>query len=397
MEDITRPWGPKIDSIRNKIISIPVSLTVWDFALPDGPTHRNHFGGVRNVARTFGVESDSEKFQEIEIRYCKMMADNRINPPLPKSLLPEMNDDGSLKVTPQRHQALKKYIKDLYVTDFEIPRAPLKEMTTTNRDKAVRYYRDYYKYVNENGWDDRAYVYMLDEPNLQENYEEVLALGALVHEAAPELRCLVVEQPYKQDPSWPDIDPAVDIWCPLFAFIDPSSIDEKLAHGDEVWSYTALSQRAPQYHPHYDEVKDHDSPYWHIDAPLTSYRVPTWMNWRYKINGLLYWSMVTPVMDAWNLPAFAESGTHFNGGGYLLYPGMPCGIDGPVASIRLKNLRDAMEDYEYFVMLEKVAGREAVTRIVSGVTPDWWATAEDPDVILAARTELAGEIMKLKQ
>ena len=86
---------------------------------------------------------------------------------------------------------------------------------------------------------------MLDEPNLKENYQTVLDLGAVAHEAAPEIRCLVVEQTYKQDPSWPDIDPAVDIWCPLWAFIDSASIDSKLKHGDEVWSYTALSQRAP--------------------------------------------------------------------------------------------------------------------------------------------------------
>jgi hypothetical protein len=397
LDNINRPWGPQVDTIVTKLISIPIAVTVWNFTLPDGPTHRNHFGGVRSVARTFDVETDSEKFQEIEMRYCGMMADNRINPPLPESLLPEVNDDGSLKITPLRHQTLKKYIDDFHVTDFEIPRARIKDMTTANRDKAVRYYNDYYEYVHENGWDKRAYVYMLDEPNLKENYDNVLALGALVHQAAPQLRCLVVEQPYKQDPSWPDIDPAVDIWCPLFAFIDRNSVDEKLAHGDEVWSYTALSQRAREYHPHYDEVKDHDSPYWHIDAPLTSYRTPTWMNWQYRINGILYWSTVTRVMDPWYLPAFAESGIHFNGGGYLIYPGVPCGIDGPIASIRLKNIRDSMEDYEYFVLLEDLAGREAVTKIVSSVAPDWWATAEDPKVVLSAREMLAGEILKLKK
>ena len=395
LDNVPRQWGPTIDSVISKVVSIPVSLTVWNFTLPDGPTHRNHFGGVRNVAKIFGVETESERFKEIELRYCRMMADNRINPPLPQSLLPEINDDGSLKITPQRHEALKKFIEDLHVTDFEIPRAPIRDMTTVNRHKAVRYYKDYYKYVNENGWDKRAYVYMLDEPNLQENYENVLELGALVHEAAPQLRCLVVEQPYNQDPSWPDIDPAVDIWCPLFAFIDRKSIDEKLDHGDEVWSYTALAQRAPRYHPHYDEVKDHDSPYWHIDSPLTSYRTPTWMNWQYKINGLLYWSMVTTVQDPWHLPAFADSGAPFNGGGYLLYPGIPSGIDGPVASMRLKVIRDAMEDYEYFVLLEKLAGRESVKEIVSNVAPEWWATAEDPKVILAARERMAEEILKL--
>lgn len=402
LADFPEQWGPNPETVVNKSFTLPVTVNVWDFSLPDGPSHRNHFGNVQGVARLFGVDRTSAKFMEIEKRYCQMMSDHRINPPLPVSLMPEMNVDGSLKISPERHQALKKFIEDLHVTDFEIPRAPLRDMTTVNRDKALKYYRDYYRYVKDNGWDKNAYVYMLDEPNLKENYEMVLALGAIVHEAAPQLRCLVVEQPYKQDPGWPDIDPAVDIWCPLFAFIDRNSINEKLAHGDEVWSYTALSQRAPGYHPQYEKVKNYDSPYWHIDALLTSWRTPTWMNYQYKINGLLYWSAVTitttvpGVMDPWLLPAFSESVEQFNGGGYLLYPGIPCGIEGPVSCIRLKALRDSMEDYEYFAILEKLAGRESVTKIVTSVAPEWWATTEDPKVIYSAREKIANEILKLK-
>jgi hypothetical protein len=199
------------------------------------------------------------------------------------------------------------------------------------------------------------------------------------------------------------MDPAIDIWCPLFAFIDSASIDSKLKHGDEVWSYTALSQRAPEYHPDYEKVKDYDSPYWHIDAKLTSYRSPTWMNWHYGITGLLYWSSVqisdskTGLMDPWLLPAFSESDSQFNGGGHLMYPGVPCGIDGPVSSIRLKNVRDSMEDWEYFAILEKLAGKDAVNKIVSDVAPNWWGTSEDPLVIHAARERLAAEILKLKK
>jgi hypothetical protein len=238
---------------------------------------------------------------------------------------------------------------------------------------------------------------MLDEPNLKENYEEVLALGALVHQAAPEMRCLVVEQPYQQDPSWPDIDPAVDIWCPLFSFIDRDSIDAKLAHGDEVWSYTALAQRAPRYHPHYEEVKNYDPPYWHIEHPLAAYRIPTWINWQYKITGLLYWSTVTTVVEPWLNPALSHYGTHCNGEGYMIYPGAPCGIDGPISCMRLKNLRDGMEDYEYFALLEKLAGREAVTKIVSTVAPNWWNCAKDPKAFHTAREKIAGEILKLKR
>ena len=330
---------PSSKSILNSgfetVYSIAVTLTVWDFTLPDGPTHRNHFGYVKERAATaFGVDRNSQESREIELNYCRMMADNRINPPIPDRFLPEVNDDGSLKITPERNQALKKFIQDFHVTDFPVPLGPFEEILTEevltlNREKAIRYFSEFYQYLKENGWDKRAYLYMVDEPNYKKSYEFVLAFGKLVHEAAPQLKRLVVEQPYTQDPSWPDIDPAVDIWCPLFSFIDRNKINEKMAHGDEIWSYTALAQRAPDYHPKYTDVKNYDPPYWAIDQPLTSYRIPTWINWQYKITGLLYWSTVTRVQDTWNLPAFSESGAHFNGGGYLLYPGIPCGIDGP--------------------------------------------------------------------
>jgi len=155
---------------------------------------------------------------------------------------------------PNSPKPYEQFIDELHVTDFEIPRAPFarlphstqrpdyKDIAPDQRDKAQRYYRQY--------------------------YEQVLVLGQLVHEAAPQLRLLVVEQAYPQDPSWPDMDPAVDIWCPLWSFIDRDTIGRKLAQGDEVWSYTALVQRSPPYHPQYAQVKDKAPPYWHIDRPL---------------------------------------------------------------------------------------------------------------------------------
>jgi len=386
---------------------IPITITVWDFALPDGPTHRNHFGSFSNVARYFGVKRNSDKFKLIEMRYCQAMSEHRINPPIPSYLLPKTNNDGSLQIVPERHMALKEFITGLHVTDFEIPRAPFarlpsstlrsdyKTISRENRIKAQRYYREFYKYLKDNGWEKGAYLYMLDEPNLRENYEQVLVLGRLVHEVVPQLKCLVVEQTYPQDPCWPDIDPAVDIWCPLWSFIDRKSIREKIAHGDEVWSYTALVQRAPRYHPQYQTVKDYDPPYWHIDRPLTEYRVPTWINYQYEITGLLYWSTVTTVIEPWYNPAFAHP-RHYNGGGFLFYPGVPCGIDGPVVSMRLKNLRDGMEDYEYFVILEKLTDKKTVKKIIDTVAPNWWDFSKDPNEFLAAREKIAQQILKLK-
>jgi len=387
---------------------MPITVTVWDFTLPDGPTHRNHFGSFSNITGFFNIERSSERFNEIEMRYCQAMAEHRINPPIPRRLLPEVDDDGSLRIVPERHQALKEFMTKLNVTDFEIPRAPFtrlpvstlradyQHVSSANRKKAQRYYRDFYSYLQQNGWEKRAYLYMWDEPNLRENYEQVLVLGELVHQAVPQLRCLVVEQTYSQDPSWPSIDPAVDIWCPLWSFIDHESINEKIAHGDEVWSYTALVQRAPPYHPEYEKVKTFDPPYWHIDRPLIVYRVPTWINYQYHITGLLYWSTATRVIDPWWNPAFSHPG-HYNGGGYLFYSGVPCGMDGPIASMRIKNLRDGMEDYEYFAILEKLAGEKAVKKIVDTIAPNWWDFSKDPGEFLAAREKLAVQILRAEK
>ncbi len=83
---------------------------------------------------------------------------------------------------------------------------------------------------------------------------------------------------------------------------------------------------------------------------------------------------------------------HFNGGGYLFYPGTPCGIDGPVASIRLKVLRDGMEDYEYFAILRERSGDPAVKRLVDKIAPNWWDYCRDPRVLLDVRRELAEAI-----
>jgi len=373
---------------------IPVELTVWDFALPDGPTHKNHLGSFRNIVRFFDVRRGTPEYDEIEMRYCEALAEHRINPPIPHRLLPEVNDDGSLTVDPSRDRELRDFIERLHVTDFEIPRAPYRDPAGADREKVRRYLRDYGAYLKRNGWFGRSYYYMHDEPNLAENYQLVRDYGALVHETVPGMKCLVVEQTYPQDPSWPDIDPAVDIWCPLWGFIHRESIADKISHGDEVWSYTALTQRAPRYHPDYDEMKDFHPPYWHIDQPLASYRAPLWINRRYGITGLLYWTTVTAVLDPWNNPAFSHFGRHFNGGGYLLYPGTPCGIDGAVACMRLKVLRDGMEDYEYFAILEKLGGKDAVEEIVASLAPAWHDFSLNPRDYALARERLAEEILR---
>ncbi len=381
-------------SARNaETAEIPVELTVWDFTLPAGPTHENHFGGFHYVARYYDLQTDSAEFKALEDKYIDMMVNHRLNPPLPSRLRPSLKEDGSIQRTEQWERQLTEFVEGHHATNFEIPRAPFREMLGADREKAIHYYRSWYAYLVDKGWEKGAYLYMLDEPNDAEAYERVRQLGALVHEADSRIRCLVVEQPYTQNPEWGTLDKAIDIWCPLFGFIHEPSIDRVQKQGDEVWSYSALVQSAPRYHPDYENVKNDDPPYWQIDFPVTSYRIAPWLNRRYGITGLLYWSTVcwfAPTRNPWDDPGFR---IRFNGDGFLFYPGDDAGIDGPIASIRLKNLREGMEDYEYFAILEQRGGKEIVDKIVQEAVPTWGSWKQDAYTILKLRKKLAENIL----
>ena len=394
-------WAENADSV-----NIPVKIEVWDFDLPDGPTLENHFGGFNQVASYFGLTNDSEEFLLIEDRFIEMMVAHRINPPLPERFNPPVGEDGSVHFDKDLDQRISAFVTGHHMTNIEVPRAPFPDMLGDDQAKATAFYRSWYDYLEKKGWEDRAYLYMFDEPLKPENYEQIRRLGAFVEKAEPRLRRLVIEQPYPRYPNSGALNNSLDIWCPLFCYIDEASIQRVLQAGDEVWTYTALVQSIPKFHPNYETLKaekypylDVDNadrpPYWEIDFPLLSYRIAPWLNHRYGATGLLYWSTCywgSSSRNPWDNPTY---GDHWNGEGMLFYPGTEAGINGPIASVRLKNLRDGMEDYEYFVLLENRGGEDIVKQIVKNAVPTWGSWDQDTDRLLERRRMLAREILRL--
>ena len=220
---------------------------------------------------------------------------------------------------------ISTFVERFHVTNLEIPRAPFGDVLGADREKAKNFMRSWYAYLDSKGWAGRSYHYMLDEPNTPEQYETVRKLGALVSEAEPRIRRLVVEQPYTQDPAWGALDDAIDIWCPLFGFIHEPSVAAKQAQGDAVWSYTALVQRAPAYHPGYEQVKDDHPPYWQIHFPLVSYRIAPWLNRRYGVSALLVHVLLGQSGPSVGQPGFRG---YWNGEGAAV-SGSEAGIEGP--------------------------------------------------------------------
>jgi hypothetical protein len=133
-----------------------------------------------------------------------------------------------------------------------------------------------------------------------------------------------------------------------------------------------------------------------IDDPAVSNRVMPWLAWKYRIGGELYFATNESYgrTDPWS-DTYLYGG---NGDGTLFYPGRPKQIGGtkdiPIDSIRLKLIREGLEDYEYLVLLEKAAGREAAERQVDQVVQNVYTYNGDPRILTGSRLEAGNEIEK---
>jgi hypothetical protein len=132
------------------VVTLPVTVEVWDFALPAGPTHENHFGGFGRVAGYHGLKANSEAFQRIEDRYNEMIAAHRINPAIPKRLFPAVKEDGTADFTAV-DQGLTEFVAKYHVTNLEIPRAPFGDKLGADSEKTKNYYRTWYAYLESKG------------------------------------------------------------------------------------------------------------------------------------------------------------------------------------------------------------------------------------------------------
>jgi hypothetical protein len=360
--------------------TVPVTITVWDFTLPDNPSLRTNFGGLgrRLLTGHSGYKPDTVPYRALERRYAESMAAHRLCPPIPPYVRPKVGPDGTIDPK-ETHAALKEWIESFHVTG--LPLSLLGEDPTgKDRDKNVKFLQSSWAYLKENGWEKLAYIYVIDEPNDPKAYEEIRKRAKMIHEVVPGLKVLCTEQPVAQDPSWGTLVGSVDIWVPLWPLFDEKSIAERQKAGEEVWSYTALCQGKP----------GEDTPFWQLDFPLLNYRIPAWTSRRYGLTGLLYWTVVFwPAGDTWMNPLTYKT---FNGEGALFYPGADVGIDGPVASMRLKSLRDGLEDYEYLVLAGDAGAAKA-----AAVAASWTKWETDPAKLAEAREELAKAILEKKK
>jgi hypothetical protein len=132
-----------------------------------------------------------------------------------------------------------------------------------------------------------------------------------------------------------------------------------------------------------------------VDLPGTAARAVPVLGHRRGLEGELYYDMLQAwTGDPWSqVRAFAG-----NGDGTLLYPGLPEALGGtrsfPVESIRLKIVRDALEDAE-LVALARAAGEGRLAdRLLARLVPTARGWERRPEPWLSARRILGEAVAR---
>ncbi len=226
-----------------------------------------------------------------------------------------------------------------------------------------------------------VYVYSADEidkcPNLEQSLKQ---WGENIHEAG--IKHMVAMKPK------PELYDAIDIWVvqPRMYAEAKSEIAEVMQLGDKVWFYTGQGVKY--------------SPLWQIDSAPINFRIPQgWIAPSLGLTGVIYWRTDWWTDKPWQeVPVYSQGkNREFPGEGMLIYPGEKVGIAGVVPSMRLKWIREGVEDYEYIEILKQFGLEDWALKVSRTVGADWKHWTKNPQKLSDARIKLGNKIEQLSR
>ncbi|MDQ1256285.1 MAG: hypothetical protein QG656_881, partial [Candidatus Hydrogenedentes bacterium] len=371
---------------------VPLTVTVYDFDLPDRTTCSTAFGFSPGLAFQYQNVTDEAQKRSLLEKYWQTLGAHHITPYDPAPLdgcTPEWvkigeNDrpdlDPADRALMQQNaltpvfdwtawdREMLRVFDTYHFTSFRLGIPGLNRPNLCGFDEGTREYtlafntycQTVQEHLRETGLLDEAYVYWYDEPT-EGDYGVVMNGFRKLETAAPDIRRMLTEQVE------PGLIGGPNLWCPLTMWYKHEAAQQRRAAGDHFWWYVCTIPKRPY-------------PGLFIDHPATDFRVWLWQTWQHLIEGILIWASnlwttdtaypdapQNPYEDAmsWMTGYGTKPGDKKpwgNGDGRFLYPpeaaatpvtGAPC-LDTPVDTIRIEMLRDGIEDYEYLALLKRL-------------------------------------------
>lgn len=366
---------------------IPVLLKVWDFAIPN----RNSLAG--NLHHEGFLANQDEKS---ELAIYQLLKRNRVVPVDP-NYRPAVNISPSGKVAfdwTAYDQSLKKYFTgeaftakygysgpgygeplEIYLLPFNCysdhkgrVRRGWPDVATQENERqpekravyvdAIRQYREHILSMVDTSRT-RLVVFLngLDESYYPEAWDRMVYYGKMFKEYFPEARHRV-DGGYSKE-AMEVIHGAINYWCCHTVGYNFETVKAYRELGVTDWIY------GPVLYEGENNSGVGSSTF--IDLELTNERVISWATWKYRALTWCSWGIGSGWMAAWHDPetwklASREKdgplkGYIYNGNALEVYPpGIIPSVNVPCPTVRLKNMRDGVEEYEFLKLLSELEG-----------------------------------------
>jgi len=416
---------------------IPLRLHVWDFTLPKETHLQTAFGFNASLLRRYHHLSNTDNLTVLLDKYFKNFAEHRISPYDPfvlgnikmsidEQTLTTRLDFGKFDALGQKYlnqtgfNSFRLNVRGLGNGSFhghKIGQIGSFRQSGTEYEKIMTdYLSQLQDHLEKRGWLDKAYIYWFDEPE-PADYDYIKETMQLIHKAAPKLTRMLTEQPE------PELYGYVDLWCPKTDNYDHELAGLCRSRGEKIWWYICTSPKEPFCTLF-------------IDHYAVELRTWIWQSWKYGLDGILVWSTnhwTSPTafpppqlqnpyrdpmsyMNGYGLKP-GDKAFWGNGDGRFIYP--PAVVfeseqkntGGPVNSIRLEILREGLEDYEYFWLLNDLIQKvyqqkgnipvlhqaKKLLTVPESITSSLTNFSKNPDLIYTHRTKLAEMIETLQK
>ncbi len=383
-------------AIGDRTREIPIELKVWNFAIPNENRYKaslQHEG----FARRMDERRELEIYQLLKRNRVSLM-DPTYEPGL------RISDEGEIDIDWNSFdQRLKKYFTgeaftpaygydygpgfgepiETFILPFDVygkygtsgwpdigppdvEREPGNRAIYINTIKEVRQHLQ--SMIDPGKTDITVFLNGLDESYFPEAWERMIYYGELFKEFYPEASHRV-DGGYSEE-AMEVISGAIDYWASHSINYNMDMVAKYQDMGIKDWLYGPMLYES--------RVNSWVGSSTFIDLPLINDRAISWSTWKYNTYSWISWGIGAGWQGAWYDPEtwkFAHTAEHryperkLNGNGQLIYsPDIVPNVSGPCPSIRLKTMRNGVQEYEYMRLLTELDGNsDRVDKIVNEI------------------------------
>ena len=373
-------------TIDGKRQEIPVNLTLWDFAISNENKFKaslQHEGFLRSMS-----ERDELEIYQLFKRNRIALLDPTYDPGL------QISKNGTITIDWKSFDArLDKYFSgkaftkdygyrygpgygepiETFVLPFDVygkhgtkgwPDVGKPDVERNEENKAIyivciKKVRDHFEsLIDPDKTDITVYLNGLDESYFPEAWSRMVYYGGLFHQYYPEAS-FRIDGGYTEE-ALQIVKNSINSWASHTIEYDYETIKKYQDMGIKVWLYGPMLYES--------KVNSWVGSSTFIDLPLVNDRAISWSCWKYNTYSWLSWGAGAGWVNGWYDPeswkdaskAVSEAESEFtykklNGNALLVYsPGIVPDVDGPCPSIRLKTMRDGVQEYEYMRLLSEI-------------------------------------------